>query len=159
MSVCGPRRGPAVGSRRSAKLFDGHRFGSPSVMSLSAEDFRSAAGRHLADAVGHLAAGNFAQATHLAGFGPECARKAALPARWHKRLGHAMSGAVLDTLAALDTHGVCMGPLPALGAWTPELRYRASRYFTKLETDALVHAAEVATRAALARAWIVGEPR
>ena len=69
----------------------------------------SAALRHTRDARALLASSPD-QAWHLAGFGPECARKAALSERW---ADHAMShqlGApaegVLEMAIAMDAHAV-----------------------------------------------------
>ena len=125
-------------------------------MSHTAADFRDAAGRHLTDARKHLDDGNFAQASHLAGFAPECARKVLLADHWHKILGHRMSGPVVEALESLDPRQVCVGELEALENWDPGVRYHASTRFSEGPTRQLVDEAHQLTCAALARAWLVG---
>lgn len=96
----------------------------------------SAALRHARDAERLLEPGDAAspdQAFHLAGFGPECARKAALSARWFDQaLGHDFGEAgerVLDLVAALDpiAHRYAVDDypsrFPALAKWNVSCRY------------------------------------
>ena len=97
----------------------------------------SAALRHARDAVHLLDAGHqgcsIDQAFHLAGFGPECARKALLGDRiFDKVLGHRFDGGVevvLDAAVALDPHARRYAPrgwaarYPALATWSEQSRY------------------------------------
>lgn len=86
---------------------------------------------HLADAQGsHL---SLDQAYHLAGFAPECARKAALAAPWlNKPLGHELGDdceAILSLALALDPAAARYElqnweqRYPALADWKPTCRY------------------------------------
>jgi len=96
----------------------------------------SAALRHVRDAEALLAgsvgvAPSPDQAYHLAGFGPECARKATLSQRWaDPAIGHRFDDErALDLLIALDPHAHRYRPLrwnvryPELSAWNPNCRY------------------------------------
>ncbi|MEM9458219.1 MAG: hypothetical protein AAGF11_28850 [Myxococcota bacterium] len=115
----------------------------------------SAALRHVRDAEHLLVDGDHRsvdQAYHLAGFGPECARKACLGIRWaDKALGHNSAEEdarlVLEVLLAVDAHahryrigGGQWGesPYPALGRWGPESRYVATGTHEPAEARALV---------------------
>ena len=92
----------------------------------------SAAIRHVRDAEALLAASPD-QAWHLAGFGPECARKACLSERWaDKALGHQLglvAEPALATAIALDARAAryrldaWSSNWPSFTAWTPEGRY------------------------------------
>lgn len=106
------------------------------MATLIASDLASAALRHVRDAEHLLAEGDHQsvdQAYHLAGFGPECIRKAALSARWgDKIIGHDFSTdgeALLDVLVSLDPHGVRAGAgdfsrrFPKLARWDVNRRY------------------------------------
>jgi len=117
-------------------------------------DLVSAALRHVRDAERLLRAGDAAspdQAYHLAGFGPECARKAALSARsFDQALGHDfgdLGERVLDLAAALDPvahrYAVADYParFPALAKWNVSCRYHRTGE----------HAAEAAALVAEAR--------
>jgi hypothetical protein len=98
--------------------------------------FLSAALRHTRDARHLCEPGDhrsIEQAWHLAGFGPECARKALLPDAWmHKLLGHEIGSdaeACLRWLLTLDplssrypAHEVVSGA----EYWSPESRYCAT---------------------------------
>lgn len=100
----------------------------------------SAALRHVKDAEHLLAPGPYRsveQALHLAGFGPECARKAYVDEGIaDKALGHDIEGAddpVVDLLLALDTSASRYGldghtlELPHRAKhWSPECRYMAT---------------------------------
>lgn len=130
----------------------------------------SAALRHLADAE-HLAdASNphcsLDQAYHLAGFGPECARKAAIAASWaNTSLGHDLGDdaeAVLELALALDpaaSRYEVRGweqAYPALAAWNPDCRYKATGTFERSQTDPLVREAWLAATEILAAMWADG---
>lgn len=102
--------------------------------------FLSAALRHTRDARHLCAPGDhrsIEQAWHLAGFGPECARKALLPddAPYYKELGHEVgpdAEACLRWLLTLDPSIGRYEPLgwsaqgAPLARWTPESRYSAT---------------------------------
>lgn len=106
----------------------------------------SAALRHVRDAAYLLDASHpgqsIDQAFHLAGFGPECARKALLGDRvFDKVLGHRFDAGVelvLDAALALDPQARRYSPrgwaarYPALPTWSEQSRY----YATGTKTDA-----------------------
>ncbi|HMV65291.1 MAG TPA: hypothetical protein PKA64_00475 [Myxococcota bacterium] len=95
----------------------------------------SAALRHARDAEALLPTSPD-QAWHLAGFAPECARKACLTERWADRiLGHAMDRQAEDLVrlaVALDARARRQGldarlaAAPALQRWSPNDRYRTT---------------------------------
>jgi hypothetical protein len=94
----------------------------------------SAALRHVRDAEALLPTSPD-QAWHLAGFGPECARKACLQERWADHiLGHAMdpeADALVQLAIALDARARrydLEGCFTAgrLARWTPNHRYQHS---------------------------------
>lgn len=93
----------------------------------------SAGLRHIRDAEALLATSPD-QAWHLAGFGPECIRKATVTSEWARlAIGHALSGRglneLLELIAALDPlarrHGLRAAPVPAppISQWRPVHRY------------------------------------
>lgn len=98
----------------------------------------SAALRHTRDAerlLEHASCRSVDQAWHLAGFGPECARKACLTERWADiPLGHDLGRDAADLLAvavSLDPVAWRLGlPKPAAGdalaSWNPNVRYAAT---------------------------------
>jgi hypothetical protein len=106
----------------------------------------SAALRHLRDAE-HLASQgperSLDQAYHLAGFAPECARKAALPrATFDKAIGHGLKGSselAFQIALALDpgAHRYDISEwaarLPKFAAWSEECRYDTTG--TRNETE------------------------
>lgn len=129
----------------------------------------SAALRHVRDAEHLLADGDHQsidQAAHLAGFGPECIRKAALSQRWgDKLLGHAFDADgedILDTLIALDPHAVRAGVadfprrFPALAAWHIDRRYDRTGTADPTDTTTLVAEARAAVVATLTTLWLDG---
>ena len=108
-------------------------------MDSAGQELLSAALRHVRDAEHLASAGtheSLDQAFHLAGFGPECARKAVLSARTYDRaIGHGVTRAsekALQFALAADpaahrydladwaTHN------PALAGWTEQSRYRGT---------------------------------
>ena len=121
------------------------------VSGLSTHKSVSAALRHIRDAE-HLLTSeehqSLDQAYHLAGFGPECARKACLQERWaDKALGHrdAESEAklVLDVLLSIDLHAhryrvVGWESYEELQQWGPESRYEASGTYAERRVRKLV---------------------
>ncbi len=133
----------------------------------TASTLTSAALRHVRDARHLLTDGphrSVDQANHLAGFGPECIRKAALSARWgDKILGHELGpagDALLDTLLALDPHGCRAGALASPGAaladWRVERRYDATGAADPSATAARVSAAEVFVERVFVTLWLDG---
>jgi len=92
----------------------------------------SAALRHARDAEALLAASPD-QAWHLAGFGPECARKACLSERWaDKAVGHdwtSSAEALLEVAISMDARAARLDlagwaqRAPLLARWRPEHRY------------------------------------
>jgi hypothetical protein len=95
--------------------------------------------RHVADARFLLTEGRFHQAYHLAGFGPECARKA-VPGllKFAKAIGHDVApDDLLRTLfAALENDGHrydwdqlidWRSSYPTLAEWTPIVRYTGNK--------------------------------
>jgi hypothetical protein len=121
-------------------------------MDQRALDLLSAALRHVRDAE-HLTSAleldrSIDQAYHLAAFGPECARKAALSRRTFDRaIAHGVSG-MSDTALAF---ALAMDPsarrfdlegwsprYPSLGAWSEGARYEATGTRTAAEVNALL---------------------
>lgn len=125
----------------------------------------SAALRHTRDAEALLSSSPD-QAWHLAGFGPECARKAALSERWaDKAVGHqlgALAQGVLETAIAMDAHAAryrldgWVSRWPALAQWSPESRYRKTGSTPKASAEALTAAAREAVGGLVAELWADG---
>lgn len=124
----------------------------------------SAALRHMRDAE-HLADAargpiSIDQAYHLAGFAPECARKAALSsAVYDKPMGHGgrASEAVLGMALALDARAhrydlaSWQARYPALARWSERARYEQTGTYRPEETDGLLREArEIVDRIAFA---------
>jgi hypothetical protein len=129
----------------------------------------SAALRHARDAE-HLADTtspyqSLDQAFHLAGFGPECARKATLSSRWSdKPLGHELGkkgDRVLDFVLGLDPAARRYNPLdwasryPALHKWDPECRYETTGH-RSAKADATVAEARRAVDEIVSALWADG---
>lgn len=130
----------------------------------------SAALRHLRDAE-HLADpsnphGSLDQAYHLAGFGPECARKAAIAVSWaNTPLGHDLgedAEFVLELALALapaasryEVRGWEQA-YPALAAWKPDCRYRETGTYQRSRTERLLHEAWLAATEIMAAMWADG---
>lgn len=101
-------------------------------MNRRRSDLISAALRHVRDAE-DLLSHSPDQAFHLAGFGPECARKATLMSDWFdKAIGHGMSGSVdqlLEVASSLDSDASryrisgWADRYNALKKWTEQARY------------------------------------
>lgn len=117
-------------------------------------DLLSAASRHVADAEHLLSAGanqSEDQAWHLAGFGPECLRKACLEDRnLDRALGHELGPqgeALLDWGIALDPQAWrydlanWSSRQPRLAEWRPDHRYERTGTRTGLPVNELVGAA------------------
>ena len=129
----------------------------------------SAAIRHLRDAEHLAAAGphlSLDQAYHLAGFGPECARKAALAATWaNQPLGHDLGDdaeTVLELAFALDPSAwryALRGwgaEYPALARWTPECRYKATKTYDRVMVEPVLREASLAMTEIMAALWADG---
>lgn len=134
-------------------------------------DLLSAAMRHARDAdhlAGQHADASLDQAWHLAGFGPECARKACLTEDWaDKALGHDFdeSGeALLEWVVALDPHAWryrlsgWRDELPGLAAWRPDHRYERTGTVIEAQRDVsgLVSAAMTRVTRVAAELWADG---
>jgi hypothetical protein len=139
-------------------------------LSKKALSLLSAALRHTQDAE-HLATPNrpytsFDQAFHLAGFGPECARKSTLSQRWSdKPLGHALgrpADAILEFALALDPIAARYSPhdwsarYPALSAWDPQCRYEETGRRAPPEVERLVLEARRSVDEIVAALWADG---
>lgn len=98
------------------------------------EDMIDAGLRHLGTATRCLEHADWEQVAHLAGFGPECLRKAAMlaPPAVNREFGHKLGmHEMLDALSALRPHGLRLRAdrlqttWPALEDWDPQARYAA----------------------------------
>ncbi|MEZ4475524.1 MAG: hypothetical protein R3F60_32965 [bacterium] len=125
------------------------------------DDMASAALRHVRDARGLLGGSDASldQAWHLAGFGPECARKAAIntPAL-DKVLGHeAHDAELLGWLLSLDVsaHLIVRGAAPT-GGWEPAHRYEPTGARGLADVEQLVEACEADTLAIVGGLWTAG---
>lgn len=109
---------------------------------------------------------SFDQVWHLAGFGPECARKARFPeAQWRKLLGHELghvSDAILDWIEAIATEAaradlrrLVDGHLE-LARWKPDHRYQKSGTTTQAQARKIYDQAEQVTDRLLASLWVDG---
>lgn len=125
----------------------------------------SAALRHVRDAE-DLLPRSPDQAFHLAGFGPECARKATLASDWlDKVIGHGMDGSVeplLELASSLDSEAAryqirgWADRYPALARWTEQARYERTGTRSTLDSQRLVEEArEIVEELALAL-WMDG---
>ena len=128
----------------------------------------SAALRHARDAERLLddpACRSVDQAWHLAGFGPECARKAFLAERWADHpLGHQLGDTatdVLDFAVALDPTAWRLG-MPRTGldaeltSWDPTVRYDRTGAADELATRLAVRSARTSVDSAVASLWSAG---
>lgn len=130
----------------------------------------SAALRHARDAE-HLADGahphvSLDQAFHLAGFGPECARKATLSVRWlDKTIGHRFRQAsedAIDFALAIDPQAHRYEPggwaarYPALADWSEETRYDRTGTHAVEAVQRLVAEARTAVDSVVLALWSDG---
>jgi len=130
----------------------------------------SAALRHLRDAE-HLADTmnpyrSLDQAYHLAGFGPECARKAAIAAPWmNKLLGHELGdnaedflemAAMLEPSAWHDDLRNWEDSYPTLASWNPESRYEPTPTYDRKKVDSLLRESWLVVSEILAFLWADG---
>ena len=141
------------------------------TLQKGALDLISAALRHVRDAESLSRPGSEItspdQAYHLAGFGPECARKATLSVRWSdKPLGHALgqgpTDPVLEIALALDPYARLYNPLnwrsryPALSAWDPQCRYDRTGTRDQREVEAVVREARLVVIEIVGALWADG---
>ena len=128
-------------------------------------DLISAALRHVRDADDFLQTSPD-QSWHLAGFGPECARKACLEQTWLDRvLGHDLSevsDGVVEVALALDVQAAryevrdFANRFPRLKLWSVETRYDRTGTHSETEARALVEEAAALTYALTADLWMDG---
>lgn len=129
----------------------------------------SAAGRHVADAEHLLSTGSHQsqdQAWHLAGFGPECLRKACLGDRaFDRTLGHELgprAEALLDWGIALDPYAWRYDLSgwserePRLAEWRPAHRYEGTGTRSGQAVTDLVDAARSFLERVRADLWADG---
>lgn len=146
-------------------------MGKPSSLTLSpkALDLVSAALRHVRDAEHLLDAGansSVDQAYHLAPFGPECARKAALSIRWlDKPIGHgigAFTDEILELALAIDPIARRYDPVgyaaryPSMATWTVDCRYERTGKRDRSDVVALCGEARKAIDAVVVALWADG---
>ena len=127
----------------------------------------SAALRHARDAEALLKGAHQSvdQAKHLAGFGPECARKATLTAGWlAKPLGHTIVPAdeLMEFVVALDpvAHRYqaddWKSRYPDLASWSPQCRYDKTGTCPFDLASRVVEQARAAVAAVLGALWSDG---
>ena len=141
------------------------------ALSNQQSELTSAALRHIADAEDLLRASPV-QALYLAGYGPECARKAAL-ARWTDRdedlrnraIGHRFDGPAevalqwfcdLDPLAPRYALLRWKVTYNVLGEWKEDVRYGRSDSITVTKARRFLHAAQELTLGTIAKLWADG---
>jgi hypothetical protein len=143
---------------------------SPLTLNSKALDFLSAALRHARDAEHLLDEGmgytSPDQAYHLAGFAPECARKAVLAERWlDKALGHGIESTaeeVLEFALSLDPLARRYDPAgnrarwPALAGFRVEARYERTGTRDRASAEALCREAREAVDATVLALWTDG---
>jgi len=162
--------GPLTGSPRMGR---GDRVCWRPLMDDRAHDLLSAALRHVRDAE-HLAAAGVAttsldQAYHLAGFAPECARKATLPrSTYDQAIGHGVgesSEIALQVALAIDPRAQrydlerWRNRFPGLADWNERARY--DRTGTRLHpevTNVIRESREIVDRIVLSL-WMDGAIR
>lgn len=128
----------------------------------------SAACRHVRDAEGLLTAAEPSpdQAWHLAGFGPECVKKACLETNLlHRVLGHELGAAgdqLLDWWIPLDPAAWryrltgWTADAPRLDEWRPDHRYEKTGHRAATAAAELTRAARQKVDGVLADLWIDG---
>lgn len=125
------------------------------------ESLCSAALRHVRDARSLLMEPGASpdQAWHLAGFGPECARKACVEdSAVHKIIGHDVHDTELISWAMdLDPRLPRPAPAPApTGAWRPEHRYECTGTRKLAAVSTLVDLCEADTVFLVSQLWCTG---
>jgi hypothetical protein len=137
-------------------------------MSRDSSILASAALRHVRDAE-HLLTGGYTspdQAYHLAGFGPECARKATLSVDWFDQvLGHEIGGAadrVLEVAIALDPQAARYGLVAwdqqykELAKWRTIVRYEKTGTRTRGDAELVVADARSCVDEIVYSLWLDG---
>lgn len=165
------KEGSGISSHEGGRSRTAARMARPHSLTLSpkAVDLVSAALRHVRDAEHLLVAGADAsvdQAYHLAAFGPECARKAALSVRWlDKEIGHgaaAFADDLIELVVAIDPVAHRYDPrsyrarYPELGRWTVDCRYERTGSCPRTRAEALCGEARAAVDATVATLWADG---
>lgn len=133
-----------------------------------ASDLVSAALRHVDDAEGLLSSSPD-QSWHLAGFGPECARKACLRVQtFDKMLGHElaeMSERVLDVALVVDPNATRYAVreltrrYPTLSRWRVESRYERTGTRSAEDAQSLVRESAQLTHELAAALWMDGRAK
>lgn len=129
----------------------------------------SAALRHARDAEALASPGpqtSLDQAYHLAGFGPECARKAILAGRWLDQvIGHGFGDdgeRILDFAVALDPRAARYHPAgfgvayPALAGWDVGCRYERTGTRKGGDVAAICAEARAAVDSVVVSLWVDG---
>lgn len=122
---------------------------------------------HLLDAHGDAQYSSADQAYHLAGFGPECARKAVLATPWlDKVLGHEHGGhvdQVIEFAVSLDAEAhryrAVLGSVQALSTWKVDCRYERTGRFAHSDASSLVAAARALVDQTAIQLWCDGRVR
>lgn len=143
----------------------------PHVLSASRVALASAALRHVEDAAA-LASSSPVQAYYLAGYGPECARKAALTfamekqaAELDKAVGHGFGDdaetalalvCALDPLAMRYTLRDWKVREPILKQWKEHARYAQSDSITRKQAGKMLDAATGLVEEVIAALWADG---
>lgn len=125
----------------------------------------SAALRHTRDAES-LVVSSTDQAVHLAGYGPECARKATLSRRWlHPVLGHLLGAEaepLLQFAQAVDPTAAryqivdWAARYPRLVSWNPQARYKQTGTFCREDAIQLVKEARSVVDNLVTSLWCDG---
>jgi len=140
-------------------------------LSANQQALLSAALRHVSDARSLLPSSP-AQAAYLAGYGPECARKASL-APWkneeeerrNRMIGHRFDAPAetalrwfcdLDPLASRYALRGWRHRYPVLGEWSESARYGRSDSVSRGKAERMVNAAERLTESTVALLWADG---
>ena len=143
---------------------------SPLDLSPFAVQLLSAALRHARDAEWLADPRNpgcsLDQAYHLAGYGPECARKATLSRReFDKTIGHrfrAGTEGIIDLISTLDPHAHRYAlrdwalRYPSLAEWREDVRYEPTGTYLRPAVSALVLEARQAVDAVVLALWADG---
>lgn len=143
----------------------------PHVLSASRVGLASAALRHVEDASSLLSCSP-AQTYYLAGYGPECARKAALTFATEseadaldRAVGHGFRGeaetafalaCTLDPLATRYTLRSWRARLPVLAQWSESCRYEKSDHLGGKQARAMLDAASALVDEVIAALWADG---
>lgn len=139
-------------------------------LSKAASAHLSAALRHVRDAEhllekhGPLQYSSADQAYHLAGFGPECARKAVLATPWlDKVLGHEQGthvDRVVEFAVSLDAdahrYRAVIAMAPTLATWKVDCRYERTGHIAHGDASRVVNAARTVVDEIAVLLWCDG---